>query len=151
MQKINLFFIFRLLLGLLYLASGIEKLMQPYENFVYVIQGYDIVHNYTLERIAAFIFPWVEFFLGVFLLLGLWIKICLWGYIVMSITFIIVVAQAMVRKLDIDNCGCFGELIHMPLHAVIILDIAVISLSALLLRKFPSTSTFSLDRYFSKT
>ncbi|MCD4781280.1 MAG: DoxX family membrane protein [Candidatus Omnitrophica bacterium] len=150
MQKFNLFFIVRLLLGLLYVSSGIEKLMQPYENFVYVLQGYDIVHNYTLERIAAFFFPWIEFFLGVFLLLGLWIKLCLWGYSVLSLTFIVVVSQAIVRKLQIDNCGCFGDLVHMPLHAVIILDVGVLVLAFVLYKKINLSSYFSLDHYYSK-
>ena len=94
-RKINAFFIIRLLLALLYITSGLEKLTQPYENFVYVIQGYDLVHNYFLEKVAAFTFPWLEFLLGIFLLLGLWTRLCLAGYGLFSLVFIVVVGQAM--------------------------------------------------------
>jgi len=60
-----------------------------------------------LDRFAAFI-------AGLFLVLGLWTKIALSFCTAMYALFIFVLGQAIIRNLEILECGCFGELISIP-------------------------------------
>jgi len=134
---------------LLFVVSGFEKLTGPYQNFLYVIQNYDIL-NPVLQELTARILPWFELFLGVFLILGLWISWALRGILVLIVSFLFVVGQALIRQLPIGECGCFGNLVSLPLHMVFLLDCTLLFLAVFLLRKVDCTSRVSLDQYFQK-
>ncbi len=146
---INLYVFLRVLLAGLFIVSGIEKLIGPYQNFLFVVQSYDLLPIWT-EEIVARVFPWIEFFLGIFVLLGLWLPGALRGLLVLVTIFLIVVGQAMIRRLPIDECGCFGELISIPLPGVIAFDSFLFLLTFVLLRRFSQTAQFSLDQFFAK-
>ena len=103
-RKINFFFLIRVFIGVLFIVSGTEKLVEPYQNFLYVIQSYKVLPD-ILEEPAAHFFPWLELFFGLFVLLGLWLKSALIGVGVLLTTFIIVVGQAIGRQLPITECG----------------------------------------------
>ena len=143
----NKFIVLRIIIGAFFAFSGFEKLMQPIENFQSVVESYEII-NHTLSNIAAFILPWVELFLGVFVILGLWLKISLSSLLLMTIMFVAVVAQALLRNLPITECGCFGELISIPLPAVLLMDSIVCILIVILTKSLMKASTFGLDSYF---
>jgi len=146
----RLFFAMRILLGTIFLVSGLEKLLQPHANFVYVIEGYDIIGSGWTAQVAAVVFPWAEFVLGGFLLLGLWTRFVIYAMGLMTSSFVVVVAQAIIRKLDIVNCGCFGDLFKVPLPMIIVMDSVFLTLFVLMLR-FPQRTAFrSLDAYFDK-
>ena len=144
----NLFVIVRVLVGCMFVVSGFEKLISPYQNFLYVVQGYELFPSF-LENVAAHIMPWIEFLLGVFLLLGLWLKWVLRAVLVLMAMFIIVVAQALIRNLSLIECGCFGDFISVPLHVTLIFDIIMLFVINLLVRKEERTGVFSLDCYLS--
>ena len=149
-KRINIFFIFRVLIGLLFIFSGFQKLIGPYQNFLYVIQGYQ-VFNSQLEEIIARYFPWIEFFLGVFLFLGLWLSVVLRGVIVFFVSFIFILSQALLRKLPVGECGCFGEKFSLPVHFMVFVDCALLAMTLFLFYNLYKTSVFSLDRYYSKS
>jgi len=136
--------------GLFFVVSGFEKLISPYENFSYVVQGYELLNN-SLSDIVALVFPWIEFIVGVFMALGLWLKLSLrvlWAVIVI---FIFVLAQALLRNLPIKDCGCFGELFSLPPHVTLIFDSCLLVIVSFLRRFLQKTLTLSLDNYFSLT
>jgi uncharacterized membrane protein YphA (DoxX/SURF4 family) len=143
------FILIRVLLGLIFIVSGAEKAIGPSENFLYVIQGYAILPD-VLARLAALVFPWVELFLGVFILLGLWLDWVFKGLLLMSGALILMVGQAIVRKLPLDNCGCFGNLVHLPLKGVIILDVTIFVLTLVSLININRARSCSLDALYSK-
>ena len=141
----------RIAIGLVYAISGAEKLLQPYANFLYIVQEYDIIPSSSIENIVAWLFPWVEFFLGSFLLLGLWTRASLVSVGAFSAVFIVTVGQAIIRKLPLAECGCFGDLVGMPLAATLIIDILILFLAILLLRFYDrGTSLWALDRCWIK-
>ncbi len=146
----KLFFAVRIFLAMVFLLSGLEKLLQPYANFVYVIEGYDIIGSGWLAHAAAYVFPWAEFILGGFLLMGLWIRFVIACMGLMYASFIIVVGQAIVRKLDIVSCGCFGDLFKIPLQTIIVMDSVLLTLFLLLFLYPQYTAHNSLDRYFDR-
>ena len=134
----------RILVGMVFVVSGAEKLIWPYQNFLYVIENYHILPGF-LEMLTARTFPWIELFLGIFMVLGLWLDFTLRGVLVMAAVFIMVVSQAIVRQLPVSECGCFGQLISLPLKKIILLDSGILILVFCMIKKFSATSRFSLD------
>ena len=139
----------RIFIGLIFVVSGTEKLLGSYQNFLYVIQGYNIVPAPWDEWAARF-FPWIELLLGVFTMLGLWTIWALRGLLVSTTIFVFVVGQALWRNLPIEQCGCFGELVSIPLPTIILMDSILWIYIAYLIIRIERTRRFSLDEYFSK-
>ena len=146
---IKFFVIGRILIGCLFIVSGFEKLIGPYQNFLYVVQSYEFLPT-LLEEMVARTLPWIELFLGVFLVVGLWLKWALRSIGMVIFLFILIVGQALLRKLPIDECGCFGGLISLPLYAVLIFDSMLFLLTGALLKQEKRINIFSLDQYFRK-
>ena len=139
----------RIFIGLIFVVSGTEKLLSHYQNFLYVIQGYDVVPAPWDEWVAR-LFPWIELLLGTFMMLGLWTIWMLRGLLVSTTVFVFVVGQALWRNLPIEQCGCFGELISIPLPTILLMDSVLWIYIAYLIIRIERTQRFSLDDYFSK-
>ena len=144
---INIFVGLRLMVGILFVISGGEKLVNPYQNFLYVLQSYELVGP-PLEEGIAHVIPWVEFFLGIFIFLGLWLNVVLRGLFILVFMFLFTVAQAVVRRLPLVECGCFGGLVSFPLPVTFMLDAALLILTRILIKKIKQTSRLSLDGYW---
>ncbi len=141
-------FIIRLMLGGLFIISGGEKVLGPLQNFLYVISAYQVFPP-PLDQAAALVFPWVELAIGFCVFLGLWLRTALAGLLLMSLALMAIVGQAVIRQLPLDSCGCFGELIHLPLQGVFFLDLSVFVLTLLCLINIRKTSFFSLDQMYA--
>ncbi len=139
----------RIIIGCFFIFSGFEKLTKPYQNFLYVVQSYEIVGK-PIDQMVAILFPWVEFVAGVFLVLGLWLRVSLKLVVGLLLAFMITVSQAIIRMLPITSCGCFGESLSLPLPAVLLLDSCLLLTTSMLYRFCEKTARFSLDRYFQK-
>ena len=98
---------------------------------------------------TARVMPWLEFVTGVFMALGLRLTVALPAVMAMLTVFIGVVGQALIRKLPIDECGCFGALISFPLHVVILLDGLLLVLTRMLAGRWDDVQKFSLDGYLN--
>ena len=61
-----MYIIIRIIIGSIFLVSGLEKLLSPYQNFLYAIQAYQFLPSWA-EVLSAQIFPWIELLAGVFL------------------------------------------------------------------------------------
>lgn len=137
-----------MLVGLIFIVSGFEKIVTPYQNFQYVIQAYELFPEFC-EPIIAMVFPWVELITGIFLILGLWVREALITAGLMLLAFISIVGQAMVRKLPIDECGCFGELIVLPLYGVFLMDTTLLILVIWACKNTAKACACSLDGRFN--
>jgi uncharacterized membrane protein YphA (DoxX/SURF4 family) len=131
-----------------FLVSGWLKLMQPHENFLAVVQSFEIVHGAPAD-LASRVLPWGEFTLGAFLLLGLWTRPAAAGLLGLSTLFLAALISAVLRHLPIDRCGCFGEAVSIPLKQMILVDSGLWLSLAFLALKPPSF--FALDRFFENT
>lgn len=145
----NWFVLSRIAIGTLLCFSGGEKILSPYQNFLYVIQGYQILPMHAEEFVAR-VFPWIEFLTGFFLLVGLWTDWALRGTLIVFTGFITVVGQALIRELPIKECGCFGEAVSLPTQTVLVMDSFIWLVIVKLLMHTARTAAFSLDRYFEK-
>lgn len=140
----------RVLIGVFFVVIAVDKLFEPYQNFLYAVQGYSIFPA-ILEEIVARVFPWVELFLGLFLILGLWLKWTLRSFLVIVFLFILIIVQALVRGIQLDTCGCFGGLFAAEIHQTLIVDGSLLLFFGMLLRRLEETSFWSLDQYFVKS
>jgi len=143
------FVVARILIGCVFVVSGFEKIISPYQNFLYVVQGYEFFLR-PLEELIARFFPWGELILGVFMILGFWLEIILKILLAVVSSFIVILAQALLRKLDLTECGCFGNLLSFPLHITILFDAGLWILLMILIVVKQKTSIFGLDQHFSK-
>lgn len=111
----------RVLVGLIFVYSGFSKVIRPPEYFEVAINAYQVFPD-AIQWLAARTVPWVELILGLFLILGLHLRptaIALAGLIV---AFQMMLGQALLRGLNIDECGCFGGAFHFTLYQSFLID-----------------------------
>jgi uncharacterized membrane protein YphA (DoxX/SURF4 family) len=137
----------RTIIGVIFLVSGFEKAVSPSANFLYVIQAYQIVPS-PLDQVVSRVFPWIELGVGAFVAVGLFLPWALRVSALMSLSLLGIVAQAMLRNLPIDSCGCFGNLVHLPLQGVFILDLVMLASAILLLKQLDKARSFSVDAWY---
>ena len=94
---------FRIVVGAIFLWSSFDKIIDP-AKFARDISNYHIV-PLGLENTIALILPWLEFFIGTGLIIGVMVDGSIIISSVLLITFNIMIAQAMARGFNID-CGC---------------------------------------------
>lgn len=144
-----MFAFLRILIGLLFVISGGEKVIWPYQNFLYVVQSYEIFPS-GVDVFIARIFPWIEFVTGLLLIAGLWVPQMLRVALAMFAIFILIISQALFRHLPIDECGCFGELISLKPQHTLVMDSLIFLSLVWALRHIKQAEKFSLDAYFRK-
>jgi len=95
----------RLILGFLFLYASLDKIICP-QKFAEVIYNYRLL-PVELLNICAIIVPWIEVFIGIALLLGIWIETSAFMLSGLTLFFIVMIISAIARGLDIE-CGCFS-------------------------------------------
>ena len=113
MNKIYPVFIYimRLVLGVVFIYASYDKILDP-SKFARDISNYHFV-PFGLENTVAIILPWLELFIGIGIVLGIYIdgNTLLSAFLLLLFNFLIF--QAMVRGFNIE-CGCGlkeGELV----------------------------------------
>ncbi len=95
----------RWILGAVFICASIHKILDP-AAFARAVYLYQILPD-GLVNLTALILPWVELFLGVLLIIGIWMP----GAAVLSTLLFMVFMGALsynlARGLDI-GCGCFS-------------------------------------------
>lgn len=84
--------------------ASFDKIGNP-EAFAKIIRNYHVI-PYTTTNLFALVLPWVEFYTGVCLILGIFVDGASIITIAMMGVFIIALSQAVLRGIDIE-CGCF--------------------------------------------
>lgn len=130
-----LILLFRLILGITFIYASFHKIADP-------IAFSDNISNFHITPIAvdnlvALILPWIELFIGIGLITGVFLEgstvltIGLYGF------FIVLLVQALIRGID-THCGCFKstpapgvedfqfELIRQTILDFILLGMAII-------------------------
>jgi len=93
----------RIVLGAFFIYTAQIKIMNP-ADFAQAIRAYDIIPA-GFSTIPALFFPWIEFFCGLFLIVGLFTRSSALIALSLLSIFTINVLIAIIRGLDID-CGC---------------------------------------------
>lgn len=96
----------RIAFGLLLLYAAYEKLLYPFA-FAEAVENYR-VFGALISQLAAVFIPAFELVLGIMLLAGFWKESAALMNLLLMAAFLVLVAQAAFRGLDIV-CGCFGS------------------------------------------
>ena len=99
----------RLIAAGIWLAAGISKVVEL-ETFRTQVAKYDLLPH-ALVTPFAYVLPFVEIGIGVYLALGLFVRAAAAVACVLMVLFVIAQAQAWARGLVLD-CGCFGSITH---------------------------------------
>lgn len=95
----------RLLLGAIFIIASADKIYNP-EGFAQAVYNYQILPD-ALINLTAIILPWLELFLGIFLIVGFWLP----GAVTLANGLLVVFFGSLVfnvaRGLDV-HCGCFS-------------------------------------------
>ena len=114
--------VMRIIVGFVFLYSGYIKIVEPRDVFYEAVRSYRIFGDWLSYIISAF-FPWFEVYLGLFLVLGLFEKYVIRIGIGIFLIFEMLLLQALIRKLDVVNCGCFGAKHSNPIWVEFLLNI----------------------------
>tara|TARA_Y100001958_G_C20745646_1_gene232260 strand:- start:70 stop:501 length:432 start_codon:yes stop_codon:yes gene_type:complete len=96
-------FLARVLLGIMWVIAGIEKIADP-AQFSREISNYHLL-PFGIENTVAIILPWLELFIGLSLIFGLYVNSASFISSILMVIFILFIAQAMFRGFNIE-CGC---------------------------------------------
>lgn len=110
-------------IGLVFLAAGILKLIDPAE-FAITILNYHIL-PWTAAGLLAVYLPWLEVICGAALVLRVGYRGALCVTAGLCAMFVIAYGSTRLRGLDVE-CGCFGHGVHRGFWLVIIMDTALL-------------------------
>lgn len=96
-------FLFRLLVGVLFIYAAYEKIVNPY-SFFRSIQEYNLLPMF-LVPLAAVVLPWLEMLTGIFLVLGAFYRASGFIILCLMIIFEAAIIVNLIRGVDMD-CGC---------------------------------------------
>lgn len=138
--------VLRITLGLLFAAAGFLKLLDSPEYFAAAIEKYEIISHSAAVEVAA-ILPWAELMSGMFFSLGLCLRISFWiigGIVTM---FLGATSWALIQRLPISSCGCFGHAWpSVPLPVTWAFDLMAWIWLAYHMRRIHLLEQWSLDR-----
>lgn len=99
--------VLRFALGLVFLYASVGKILDP-KSFAESLMAYQIFDSPRLIKYVAVTLPWVEWFCGIFLVLGVFVRSVAVLTSLLLVTFVLAMVSALFRGLEI-NCGCFGS------------------------------------------
>lgn len=126
--------ILRVFVGGVFAYSGWNKLSKPVQEFQYAIEAYQAFPS-TVNLVAAYTVPWIELILGVFLILGYFRRKTSISLLCLTISFLTLLISTKIRGIEIANCGCFGEGVHLTVTQAIMVDTSL-ALALFFLTKF---------------
>ncbi|MCX8057658.1 MAG: hypothetical protein N3F03_08630 [Ignavibacteria bacterium] len=123
----------RLVLAFLFILASIEKLKNPFA-FALSIDAYRIFPEFFVNM-SVLIIPWLELFVGFGLLFNYKLRLNLFVYLFLMVTFTLLVVFAVIKGLDIE-CGCFGESSSKVGLKKIFENLLIILVNVILIRNF---------------
>lgn len=106
---------FAVIIGLVFLASGVLKLLDPTGTMLIVQEYLKFFHLNFLMGLAksmAVALSLLESLVGAALVAGIWRKLVAVVTMIMMVFFTVITLILLVKNPDMD-CGCFGEAIHL--------------------------------------
>jgi len=100
-----------LLLGAVFIYASWDKILHPAE-FARIVYHYQLIGPSRAvgplpANLLAVTLPWIELLVGLLLASGLWRREAALVAAAMLLAFVVAVGAALVRGIDIENCGCF--------------------------------------------
>ena len=106
----TLSFVFRIIIGGIFLISGLAKISDPI-RFMLTLREFSLFPEIII-LFAAIYLPWLEFILGLFILLGILYRTSSLILACLNLSFTLAILSLILRGIEVD-CGCFGLLADM--------------------------------------
>jgi len=105
----KVYIISQLLLGGIFIYASLGKIIHV-DDFMTVVRNYRILPP-LLVKITAYVLPWLEFILGILLVLNIYARVSAGVLTLLLLVFIGAILSTLVRGINID-CGCFWQQIN---------------------------------------
>jgi uncharacterized membrane protein YphA (DoxX/SURF4 family) len=120
----------RVLVGAVLVYAGASKASAPVEEFANVVQSYGLLSS-DLSLSTAAVLPWLELVVGWALLLGVQTRASAAGAVGLFAVFLTALGSALLRKIPLPNCGCFGDGWHFSTGHAFLFDCGLAALCVL--------------------
>ena len=137
----------RLAVGGVLVYAGFLKAAGPVAEFAAILEAYKLFPSAALTPLALGL-PYVEMWVGLFVLSGLYTRYAALIAAILSTAFLSAVGSALARGLDLASCGCFGPDTLKPQHTLAI-DVVLLALSLVIVKLGKLPPPLSLDRTLS--
>jgi uncharacterized membrane protein YphA (DoxX/SURF4 family) len=99
-------------LGAIFLYASYDKILHP-ADFARIVYHYQIVGPSQhigpwAANLLAVTLPWLEAVVGLMLVTGIWRREAATITAGLLAVFVVAVSAALLRGIDIENCGCFS-------------------------------------------
>jgi uncharacterized membrane protein YphA (DoxX/SURF4 family) len=98
--------VLRLALGGIFVYAAWIKLRDPWQMFAMAIDSYGLLPLKAVELTAKTL-PWIELALGLWLIVGRWLRVPTVLVTALLMVFFGLMIRAYAKGMEI-NCGCFG-------------------------------------------
>jgi putative oxidoreductase len=136
--------IWRLMVGGVLVYAGFMKAVGPAAEFAAVMAAYKILPAMLITPLSVAL-PYVEMWIGLFILAGLYTRQASVAAAVLFSIFFIALASALLRRIDLASCGCFGPDTLSPRYTII-LDIVLGTFSLVIYSHSAVPPPLSLDK-----
>ena len=138
-----------ILIGLVFLASGLLKLLDPVGTGLIVSEYFKFFHLGFLQGTAkglGMVLSLVEAITGAALLSGVWRKLTAVVTSVLIVFFTVITVILWIANPDMD-CGCFGEAVHLTHGQTLLKNVILLALAAIAFIPFQN---FGVSRKMKK-
>ena len=99
-------------LGAIFLYAAYDKIFHP-ADFARIVYHYQLIGPSQhigpwAANLLAVTLPWIEVVVGLMLITGVWRREAAMVTGGLLVVFIVAVSSALLRGIDIENCGCFS-------------------------------------------
>ncbi len=102
----------RIVLGLLFVVTGVLKL-PDIKGFYAVLLSYNMFPKW-FARLGSYGLPFTELVVGAWLLAGYYAFYAASATLLLLFASNVVVLAALLKRKKIDNCGCYGIALKVP-------------------------------------
>lgn len=101
--------IYRVLIGAFFIFTGVLKVSAPWQEFATVISKYEVLPPSIIPAYAQ-VLPWAEILVGATLIFRILPVPSVLAVVGMLLMFEIATISAILRGIDLRECGCFAGL-----------------------------------------
>jgi uncharacterized membrane protein YphA (DoxX/SURF4 family) len=104
--------VIRVLNGGIFFLFGLGKAVQPHQQFYEVMKVYDLLPHGLIPPVGSALI-YLDVIIGALLVVGLFTRFSAWAVAGMLVFYMVVILQAVLRGIPLENCGCAGGYIEL--------------------------------------
>ena len=105
-------FVIRVVNGGIFFLFGLGKAVQPHQQFYEVMKVYDLLPAQFIPVVGS-VLIYADVIIGALLIVGLFTRFSAWAVAGMLVFYMVVILQAVLRGIPLENCGCSGGYIEL--------------------------------------